>query len=433
MFIKVQSNEKIGAYLHKLVKGKYESDRKFCQAYLRLQDIEPTDEETRKMHNRFCQIFNGKKSIQVHDLPVVTRLLGVSCEEILSARKQCLPSPSPHITNYDIARSDKREVWEEYMKREDKLFLNCDEYRKSVIDYALEFKNYKFMKYLLEEGYIWPVDPNKELYTGNGFSTDTKLPFSGQESRFFNMYLKDQLRTQTIALAIEFGDCEVLDQLRAREVPELPLLTIYGNQAPDYFINKNDDLIEAIAFSGEKKILEYFSKEFVITDHHKREHAIMFPFINQVIDIMLENNNETNAELFIRNSIDHNKEAFRTLSEMIKKACQQLYDTKKEQIDKLINACLKTGYNANDERLINKLEKEAVAHDLIFDNLKIDKNDNVSFLYYDNGIAQGFATNLVKVTSKKGSAETKELVKELNEWYNKVISLGGEKYAEILL
>ncbi len=42
-------------------------------------------------------------------------------------------------------------------------------------------------------------------------------------------------------------------------------------------------------------------------------------------------------------------------------------------------------------------------------------------------------TNICKVTSKKGSAEIKSLVKELNEWYNKIISLGGEKYAEILL
>lgn len=50
------------------------------------------------------------------------------------------------------------------MKREDKLFLNCDEYRKTVIDYALEFNNYKFIKYLLDEEYIWFVDNSKEGY-----------------------------------------------------------------------------------------------------------------------------------------------------------------------------------------------------------------------------------------------------------------------------
>ena len=58
------------------------------------------------------------------------------------------------MTNYEIAFTDDPRVWKKYMEREDKIFLNSDEYGKTVIEYALEFKNYKFMKYLMDEGYM---------------------------------------------------------------------------------------------------------------------------------------------------------------------------------------------------------------------------------------------------------------------------------------
>lgn len=133
MFSIEKNNQKIGAYLRKIINKRYESERQFCQAYLRLQGIKVNDEETRKMQNRFSQILNGKKAIQTYDLPFVSELLGVSCEEILSAGKHYEPTAN-HITNYEIAKSEKRSVWEKYLQREDKLFLNCDEYCKTVLD-----------------------------------------------------------------------------------------------------------------------------------------------------------------------------------------------------------------------------------------------------------------------------------------------------------
>lgn len=53
-----------------------------------------------------------------------------------------------------MAFSRNPKEWEAYMNREDNLFLNYDEYGKSVVDYALEFKNYDFIKFLMEMD-IW--------------------------------------------------------------------------------------------------------------------------------------------------------------------------------------------------------------------------------------------------------------------------------------
>ena len=62
---------------------------------------------------------------------------------------------------------------------------------------------------------------------------------------------------------------------------------------------------------------------------------------------------------------------------------------------------------------------------------KYDDHNNVATFFSGKNI--GIATNIISLHSRKGSPTIKKLIEELNEWYNKVISLGGEKYAEILL
>ena|GEM_PF-687266 len=80
-------NEKIGAYLKDLIEKKgYEKDVDFCKAYLNLKNKFNGygEEELQNTKNRFSQIFKGKKALQTHDLPILTNLLGVSCEEMTS-------------------------------------------------------------------------------------------------------------------------------------------------------------------------------------------------------------------------------------------------------------------------------------------------------------------------------------------------------------
>ena len=216
MFTLEKDDRKIRIYLRQTILKKYDSIRRFCRAYLELRDGSTNDEEIRKLLNRFSQILKGVKRIQVDDLPYVTELLEVSCEEILSAGKVHLPISS-HMTNYDIAFSHDREVWERYMKREDKLFLNCDEYCKSVIDYALEFKNYDFIKYLINEKFIWFVDMSEWKHFGftYGAGTSVKRREIGYIDTHTPLELQyqDELRIKTIALAIENEDFDVLDSL----------------------------------------------------------------------------------------------------------------------------------------------------------------------------------------------------------------------------
>ena len=148
---KLKDNKEIGEYLNYLILQKYKSVRQFCQKYLRIVGIDANNnDEIRKMANRMSQIINGAKSIQTYDLPVFTELLDVTCEQILSAGEYCVPK-TRRVTNYSIAFSKSKKEWDEYIRREDKLILNPDEYDKTVIDYAIEAGNYKLLKYLMEK------------------------------------------------------------------------------------------------------------------------------------------------------------------------------------------------------------------------------------------------------------------------------------------
>lgn len=430
-------NEKIGAYLKDLIeKNGYEKDVDFCKAYLKLKNKFNGygEEELQNTKNRFSQIFKGKKALQTHDLPILTNLLGVSCEEILSARKQYVPSFT-HITNYDIAQSNDRNVWEEYMKRDDRLFLNRDEYCKSVIDYALEFKNYPFMKYLLEEGFIWFVDITKqgcELYY---YGADTKIKSNWDRfdlpDQFTMRQLHDQdrLRTQTIVLAIENGDCSILDTLLAKEIPDMHKVNLFGTHNADFTIYRNEDLIDAIALSESDDILNYFSDEFIVKDMYKMDNIYMFPFLNEVIEKMVEYHKEKAAEIILKKAIIHNSSTCEKIANLIDKACEIEYGYVKENKMSIMKEAYQNGVSLEELHVKFKTEED-VKRDVIC-CFKYDNANNVVTFFYGKDI--GIATNIFFVNSRNGSPAIKKLIEELNEWYNKIISLGGEKYAKILL
>ncbi len=215
------------------------------------------------MSNRLSQILNGNKEIQVRDLPWFCLLLEVSCEEILSAGEYCMPS-SAHLTNYAAAFSKDKREWEAYIERADSPILNADEYGKTVINYALEAENYAFLKYLMDENYIWFVGPDeKNYYASFGAGTSIKKEefpyFRNLKVLDAQLKMQDDLRTDMVALAIKHKDFEMLDRLHAREIPALHQLAVFA-LPPDCGKYYNEKLMEAL-FCANREVLEYFSDE----------------------------------------------------------------------------------------------------------------------------------------------------------------------------
>ena len=82
---RLAGNKEIGAYLRKLINEKDISIRRFGTMMLE-QRGEPTDPAAvQRIANRLSQILSGSKSLQLADLPDISGILGISCEELLSA------------------------------------------------------------------------------------------------------------------------------------------------------------------------------------------------------------------------------------------------------------------------------------------------------------------------------------------------------------
>ena len=328
------NNEKIGKHLGNLVKNsEYKNDRQFCIAYLTLRDGEANPDDIQKMQNRICQIKNGKKGVQIENLPIFSDLLGVSFEDILSAGTALTPMLN-RKTNYSIAFSKDPAEWEAYIKRDDKLILNPDEYNKIAINYALEAGNYPFLKYLTEKGYIWFVgEDKKEYYLGFGAGTSIKRRDIGfidtLDSRMKN---QDDLRFKMISLAIRDNDLEMLSILHAREIPLLYTInpiqhwTLKDMQLPTSY--NVEQMIDSIVASENTAILYFFEEFDTEAELNSLRNTFVFPYSGHVLDALISNKRTFESKLFLEKAIEHNKKVQRKLQKMVDKSkasCKELY------------------------------------------------------------------------------------------------------------
>ena len=411
---KLEENEVIGNYLSKLIFKKFKSKRQFCIAYIKHTGNDANDDEIRKMANRITQITKGSKSIQIYDLPVFTSLLEVACEEILSAGKLFVCEKS-RLTNYSIAFSKSKEEWEKYISREDDLILKRDEYGETVIDYAIKFKNYEFLKFLIEKEFIW-FDSRKEsdyIRTfGAGTSIVRKTPYNSEDYLQSKLMSEDQLRIDIISLAIKNKDKSMLEELRARELPSLYHSASYLSfEHPKIDEHYDEDFLNSIA-DADNEIVDYFTNEFDVRDRIKykdgsrRNHTFIFPFTSELLNLLIEREHEF-AEIAIKKIIDHNKKVYEALKKLIEKAIET-------RLSK---------FSYFEEEHINKIKTDNIK-DILGDFEFYNDGSIVSFRDVENTV--GIITNIAYIQVESEDVKLKFLIGELNKIFEKIINIQGE-------
>ena len=322
-------------------------------------------------------------------------------------------------TNYEVAFSKDRKKWEDYMKREDKLFLNYDEYGKSVVDYALEFKNYDFIKYLISGGHLNFVDNSKwDWGITFGLSTDIKRRKIGDTDIWpipaphvpENIFYEERLRTRVLALATEQRDFRMMDELKARMNPAIYALDIYNNHNTHIRDQRNKDFIETIAESQDD-IIDYYSSEYEAEDRFGRKHTFIYPYISDVIKIMIANNNKS-VSAVIEKCIRHNEQVYKLLSDNMNTYMQMRLEEYSHQYGSetpgmkqysmsLAKKDVQWGFNYNPEDKI------------------------VSFHYSPQRKKyEGMVSNIVIADCKSDNENINKLIQKLNDWADKIIELG---------
>lgn len=305
-----KSTVEIGEYLANLIDSKYESRRKFCAEWLNLEKLD-VSENINIRANKLKDILNGKNSIQTRDLPYFGELLGVTFEQILSAG-ECSAYNTERVTNYTIANSHDETEWQRYIDMQEKLVLNTDEYDKTVLDYAFEFGNYDFIKFLIKNEYI-TYDEESYKMAPQTYGLNTKISaltrvYVDRPQPVWRFEKLDEFRKNLIVLAIRNNDVEMLDYLHARELPELYLLNPYGVFERVYFEKPDRNLIKKIAKSS-KKVIDYFITPFVIPMTYGDENEFIYPFMSDLLSEMCEIKSPY-LECALSKAVKHNQKVF---------------------------------------------------------------------------------------------------------------------------
>lgn len=394
----VKDNSEIGAYLKKMILSKYPSCRQFCIAYLRFSDDEENPDEIRKLTNRLSQIINGKKAIQTYDLPFFSELLGISCEEMLSAGAVLKPINNRR-TNYNIAFSKDKNDWIDYLNRKDCIYSYADEFGKTVIDYAIEFKNYDFLNFLVENGYISFVSNERWGQEINfGASTTLKERACDHDTLKEELRSNTRLRTQLIALALENGDNSVLEKFRAREVPAQLRMTPYDCLSLSFSGYYDEDFVDVILHS-KLNVFNYFCEEYITRSlYEQREFKWIFPFFDKLIIRAIEKKSDR-IDALLDVAIKHNEDAFNNLKKSVLKTAKKFKEfDRNESFDRAIDYVLHD-FHINEERNI-----------FSFNCRFIDCYELV-------------ATNIIRIDISSNKVEIQNKITKLNELYNKIIDI----------
>lgn len=389
------NNQEIGNYISGLIEREFKSARQFCIEYLRVYDEkEPVIDDINNMANRLSQIKKGTKSIQIYDLPIFSKLLHVSVEQILSAGKSGEPK-NDRMTNYTIAQSHNKSDWTAYIEDKSSPILNPDEYGKTVLEYAIMFGNYEFIKFLVDENYIW-FDSREDRYWGRTFGAGTniqRIKFEEVDNEIFSfrripdmddlqvkLATEDQLRIYIISFAADHNDLSMLHELKAREIPEFYRVFL-SSPWPEFGDHYDKSIINHISKSSDE-VLDYFTDPFEIKDGSKRKYIFVFPYITQLLDMMIENNSPF-LKKALDKSIKHNESTMEKMELLIK-----------ESVDK--------GYN-NEDTWVDFCE-----------DMNIIRFLN---LFTMNGIV----TNIARTTKTSEDSQINKLIKKLNDLYDSIL------------
>lgn len=403
----LKTNEEIGRYLRELILSKYPSCRQFCIAYLDSSvdysnDInDQRSEDIRKLANRISQILNGKKSIQTYDLPIFSELLDVSCEQMLSAGAISVPITNRR-TNYNIAFSTDERDWIDYLNREDCIAAYADEFGKTVLDYALEFKNYGFIRFLIDNGYITLVSGNSSWKNSFDFGAETSIKTRPYDTKTIHHEFDENviLRTQIISLALENNDYNVLYEMKAREIPPQYSVTPYNSSYTKFNDYYDAHFIDAIIHS-KSKVIKYFCEEYEIPcQWHGEIYSVwLYPFFGKLIEkaIKLKSNK---IDLLLDTAIRHNEDIYNRLKKAILAVAKEL----------------KQNYFRNQSF-------QVVIKDALRD-YKVHEDDNVvSFRYHFVKESDTILSNIICVDITSKNPEIQAKIDKLNELYTNIIDI----------
>ena len=403
----LESNEKIGSYIGELIQQKGWTDREFCRQYVKIVgNQESFEDDVNRLANRVSQIKKGTKSIQIYDLPIVTILLGVTCEQLLSAGNVEVKDRL-HLTNYQIASTKDPKVWEMFFNDEYSPVGNLDEYNKSIIDYALEFHNYELIQYVINKGYITFTE-NYDCPTDVSYFAHTTLV---KENMFYRNDIRNQilnshnLYNRIVCEAIKHADVEILRNMHANACETLNQLSPIGLCPYTFHDCIESEVLEQL-LQADSKVLDYYLEDIKIVNKYTKKtyrSKVMSPYVYDLVNLMVKKNHPYTKEA-LRIVYQHQQWVYTKFKKMV----QELNRKHIEEFDKLYDSSIYS------EQFIEQKHKE-IEHEEIYD-LRYYKGTHC-IQSYDFVYRIGMVSNIIHIDTTSQEEAIQTLIEKINERY----------------
>ena len=146
-------------------------------------------------------------------------------------------------------------------------------------------------------------------------------------------------------------------------------------------------MINAI-LNADKSIIDYFSEEFEIKVNNDRKYRYIFPFV----DILVE----------------------------------KMTGIKCSYTESVLKKCIK-----HNEYAYKKLKNMCDESDSVYENYSCEEfkySEDGSMIVFRGATRKDYiVTNIIRVNKETGSAPLDDLIKKLNDLFNKILEIGKEK------
>ena len=147
----------------------------------------------------------------------------------------------------------------------------------------------------------------------------------------------------------------------------------------------------------------------------KWNNTFIYPFIGEILDMLIEQKDEKKAELIAQRILQHNEKTYKQLATMLEEA----YEEEKS------NQSARWAEWVKEDKIIHEKLEENIKNGVLNYLNYSEKNQIISFFYSkqkDNQL-EYFLTNIVRVRAKKVPASLKELVLEINMSHEQIVKL----------
>lgn len=170
-----------------------------------------------------------------------------------------------------------------------------------------------------------------------------------------------------------------------RECECLKHLTVANVSETDLAAEKNERIIQSIAHAPYKKI-SYFAEEFEISDLTGEKREYIYPYLGDVIDLMLKEARYYEVEILLQAARHHNQMVYWRLKEMLTDNGGTLSFSQNQDV-----VCFRNRFSTKEET---------------------------------------FISNLIQVKGESKAYNLKSIYEEVNDWRERVIQLGAGIYED---